>query len=792
MRSRRALRVVWAVILALAAVVGLLLLTALLLVRGSLPRLDGSVRVEGLGAPATISRDALGVVDIVAADRLDVARGLGFAHAQDRFFQMDLQRRSAAGELAALVGRAALPMDRDHRRHRFRVRSRDLLAGLDARDRDLLDAYADGVNQGLEDLRVRPFEYLFFRQQPQSWRPEDTLLTLYAMFLDLSLSTAESERNWALLRDTLPAGLVDYLMPRANRWEAPLQEGGPEIAEVPDSSVVDLRTWTFGGQSYDDFDLEAYQETAGSNCWAVAGSLSAHGGALLANDMHLAHGLPNIWYRARLRWGGEHDLIGVTLPGTPLLVAGSNGHVAWGFTNSYGDWVDLVLLEESEGRYRAPSGEHPIERVREVIEVARAEADTLWIEQTVWGPVWGETLKGIRYALRWTAHDAEAANLRLWDLEGARDVDEAVRIAATAGIPPQNFICADSAGRIAWTVTGSIPAREGWDGSLPVSWADGAHRWDGYRPATEQPKIVDPLEGRLWTANNRVAAGADLEVLGDGGYALGARARQIRDGLRELDRADESDMLALQLDDRAPLQDEWRRLMLRILARHEDRWNDRQAKFHRLVSDGWEGRASANSARYRLVRNVSSRAVELVYGLVTTMVRGYGGTLNLSYLRHPRAIAWQLLTEAPPHLLPPWYESWDEPVLRAVDLAMEDFEARGGTVEDYAWDSQRPVRVAHPFAGIVPALARWLEAPSAALPGDSFMPRVQQRGFGASERLVVSPGREGEGIFHMPGGQSGHPLSPYFLAGHEAWVEGRATPLLPGSLAHRLELVPGG
>ncbi len=194
-------------------------------------------------------------------------------------------------------------------------------------------------------------------------------------------------------------------------------------------------------------------------------------------------------------------------------------------------------------------------------------------------------------------------NLNLGHLETAKNVQEAVALAGNLGIPQQNLVCADDQGQIAWTIAGFIPQREGWDGRLPETWAHGNHRWDGYRDPRDQPCVVNPEEGRVWTANNRVAAGRDLQIIGDGGYGLGARARQIRDHLRQLDQPVETDMLAVQLDDRALYLAEWRELALEVLARHPAEADSSRGVFQRIVRDQWSGRAEPSSVSYGLVRD---------------------------------------------------------------------------------------------------------------------------------------------------------------------------------------------
>ena len=796
--ARLALKILGGVILLLLVAV----LAGFLTFRGSMPRLEGERTLACLGGRVQVDRDGLGVPDITAVDRRDAAVALGYVHAQDRFFQMDLMRRSSAGELAALLGPALLDTDRNVRRHRFRTRGREAFTALPSGDRALLEAYTAGVNAGLVDLTSRPWEYWLLRQEPEPWRPEDSLLALYAMFLDLSFSTVKDEANLARIAHAAPDELEPYLLPRGNSWEAPLQEGHAAREAVPDSTVIDVRKWTFSGRSYEGFkayqDSMLRQDTAGSNNWAVAGGLTAHGGALLANDMHLGLSLPNTWYRACLSWadgGRDHSVVGVTLPGAPLMVVGSNGRLAWGFTNSYGDWSDLVILETDPAdstRYRTPDGWRHTEAISEVIHIKGQAADTLTFEETVWGPLWGNHPDGRRWALRWTPHDVRTVNLNLRLLETATGVDEALAVAGRVGIPQQNLVCADAEGRIAWTIAGFIPRRVGWDGRLPVSWADGRCRWDGFLPASGQPRVVDPPEGRLWTANSRVAAGRDLQLIGDGGYGVGARARQIRDDLRALDRPDEGDMLQVQLDDRALYLAEWRDLLLPALERHAAEADSTVALFAEIVRDRWSGRAEPASVAYRLVRTFMYHAIERVYKILGANVYAKYPDFREYYFPHGHAVAMAVLKERPAHLLSPQFEDWDQFMIEIVYSVAAKCEWEGLELEDWTWGRRNRLDMAHPFTRLAPWLSRWLAAPARELPGGGFMPRVQGPGHGASQRLVVSPGREEQAIFHMPGGQCGHPLSPYFLAGHQDWVEGKATPLLPGASRHHLILGPKG
>ena len=332
------------------AAVGLLLLGLIagwMVLRASLPKLDGSLELSGLSTAVTVERDDMGVVTLRAGDRSDLARALGFVHAQDRFFQMDLSRRMSAGELSALFGPAALDADRANRIHRFRDVARRTFSLLDANQRQLLETYARGVNQGLAELASRPFEYWLLGVRPEPWVPEDTLLVLYSMFLDLNDGSGRQEAMRVAIREFYPPALAEFLQPAGGPWDAPLM-GDPALPPpVPGPELLDLRgDLTTSTQVPDATGLTGLEQqevrAPGSNNWAVAGWRSGTGRAILANDMHLGLRVPNTWYRARLKVADLVDVTGVTLPGVPTVVAGTNGKVAWGFTNTFGDWVDLV------------------------------------------------------------------------------------------------------------------------------------------------------------------------------------------------------------------------------------------------------------------------------------------------------------------------------------------------------------------------------------------------------------------------------------------------------------------
>jgi penicillin amidase len=751
----------------------------------SRPQLTGSAHIAGLTEAATVERDAAGVPKIVAGNRQDLARALGFLHGQERFFEMDLLRRAGAGELSALVGPAALKIDMARRLHRFRARATANWAAQPAAAKALVQAYTDGVNAGLASLGHAPFEYTVLRVAPAPWTAVDTALVTYAMYFDLQDSDADAQLTRQAMQAVLGPAMLDFLAPHGTPHDAPIDGSILPEPAMPAAPAADAPP--------------AHAAPAppehGSNNFAVAGKLTANGAAIVANDMHLALGVPNIWYRAemQLRAPGAAapslDLVGVTLPGTPFLVVGSNRHVAWAFTDGYvetGDAVVVDTLPDDPRRYRTEDGVRRIESYPEQICAAHGACQTLNVDETIWGPVVGTGENGKPIAWAWTAHDPNAV---LTDgfigLEGAQTVRDALDAAHRAGMPQQNFVVGDSAGHIAWTIIGQVPRRAGLDDQLPHSWADGSHGWHGYLTPAEIPEIVDPPGNRLWTANARAVGGDALEKLGDGGYAEGLRAGRIRDDLDARSSFSEPDLLAIQTDTRATVLDSWQRLVLAAIAAHG---NDAKIAALKPYAENWGGRAVPGSVGYRIVRAFRARAIRLVY---EGLMRPVAARLNRE-LEIPGRAAWpveRLLAERPPSLLPAGYHDWDAVTGAVLSSIVTDADQDGG-LASWRWGAVNRVGIHHPLSRFVPLLGYLTDPPDLALAGDTIIPRVAVPGFGASERLVVSPGHEETAIFDMPVGQAANPLAPYFGAGQQDWVEGRAGPLLPGAARWRLALVP--
>ncbi len=785
------------VALSLLALLVLAALAIWMFLRGSLATLDGDIHAPGLSAPVTVARDARGVPLISGADRNDLAYATGYVHAQERFFQMDLLRRVGAGELAELFGPKALPVDRTHRLHRFRARAERALQAMNPDERRLLERYVAGVNDGLNALAARPFEYALIGQPPRAWNAADSLLVVCAMYFDLQDNQAPRELARGWLQEHASAEQRAFLMPESSVWDAPLDaakvDGTP--APIPPTAPAwwgRPRTGTAAQVASADFT-----DSVGSNNWAVAGSRSSTGAAIVADDMHLNLRLPNIWYRLALQFpdaaGQPRRTVGVTLPGAlPVVVVGSNGHVAWGYTNSYGDYLDLIKIGTDParpGQVRTPGGWETPTAHTETIQVKGLPAEQMVVRDSAYGPL--HEVAGKTYALHWVAHRAEALNLNPRRLETVDSVEEALKVATSLGIPAQNFIAGDAKGNIGWTIAGMLPrrAQHGQAATYPID-ADGS-TFDGLLREDEYPRLLNPAGGQLSSANSRQLNGPEAQLIGDGGFDIGARHRQVREDLSALGaKADIGGVYRVSLDDRALFIAPWRERALKVLDTDALQGKPQRAEFLRLLKESWDGHASVDSAGYRLSRNFMWAMHDLLYDGADGELAALGDkvTMVLASSRWPVVVA-RLVDERNAAWLPPGYADWRAVQLAAIDKVIGELTQDGARLADASWGARNTVAIAHPIAAAVPMLRRWLSVPADRLPGDANMPRVAGPSFGQSERMTVSPGHEEQGVFNMPGGQSGHPLSPYFGDGQADWVKGTPTPMLPGPAVHTLRFV---
>ena len=774
----------------------------------SLPQLNGEQKVDGLHHTVTIKRDEHGVPVITGSSRSDVAFATGYLHGQERFFQMDLSRRNSAGELSALFGKIAFNFDKQQRIHRFRKVATEAIALMPAEQKSVLKAYADGVNKGLNELHTKPFEYWMLGAKPQPWKMQDSLLTVFSMYLELNDAKGKLDETKGLIKQLTSRKVLDFISPANTRWDSTLNKDEYTPQPIPDKDEINLRELpnslyaSLTGKIIPDGYL-------GSNNFAVSGKVTKTGHAIVEDDMHLGLRVPTVWYHTQINYPRELSksdkeqvkVTGVTLPGVPNIIVGSNGHIAWAFTNSYGDWVDLIKLKLDGDEYYTNQGKAKLDTWYDTIDIKDEASVEVKFEATHWGPVKTSKYTNDKYATAWTAYNPVSTNLNLLNLEKAKDIHQAIEIANQSGIPPQNFTVADNKGNIAWTIAGIIPRRNNFDTTVPVPYQKADDHWKQLLPKSEYPLVINPSSNRIWTANARVATGTDLQKIGDGGYALGARQSQIKHSLFNIKTFNEKDLLNVALDDRALYMKNWRELIIKTLAQPNLKSHPERGAFLSYVKN-WTGRAETNDVGYRLVREFHDTLNRTVISSIGRyLLKRHPNELNdipdtwIQGANHEREMLLRLYQEKPMNWLSPKYKSWDALFLSSIDTVIANLANLHDTdaisaMKLSTWGERNTAQINHPLSRALPIIGKWLDMPHIPLSGDLYMPKAQRPNAGVSERMIVSPGHEESGIFHMPGGQSGNPISPFYKDGFNDWVNGNDSPFLPGPMKYQLILEP--
>lgn len=756
-RRRRPWRRLAAALLLLALALPAL---ALGLLWWTLPGRETRLSLPGLSAPVEITLDGAGVPRIAAATERDAAMALGLLHARDRLFQMEAMRRGAEGRLAEIAGASALRLDRFSRLLGLRARAEADLAALDAGTRDLLAAYAAGVNAWIAARgRFAAPEFLLLGA-PEPWEPVHSLLWGKVMGLWLS-GNWRTEIERARLAERLPADRLWDL------WPPDGSRGRPDVAALPglDRLLAAIPR----------FDEDAPLPASASNAWAVSGARSASGAPLLAADPHLGYGAPILWYLARIDLADGRMLAGATAPGVPLIVIGRSRDLAWGFTTTHSDTQDVFIEPESAARV-----------VRtELIRVRGGEPVTFAVRETVNGPVISDLdetpradgrILSVRMA-NLEPGDSAAAGLRA--LNRARSLAEARAAAALITSPPQNLMVAAREGGIAMFLTGRTPRRGAGDGSLPV---EGGPGWQGFLAFEELPHVENPASGVLVNANNRVAPEDHPAFLGRDWYG-DWRFRRIHALLAARERHDAAGFAAMQMDAVSLLARE-ALPVLRALPRADGMVGAAQA-----LLAAWEGDMRAELPQPLIWAAFARRMTGLALAARGVPDAPAGPEFLRFLLTDPRAA---------------WWCGGDCGALAARAFA-EAVEAlareHGPDPAAWRWGAAHVARFEHALLRFVPVLNR-LTGLAAPVAGDGET--VQRQGMrgagrepfaavhGAGLRFVADLADAEATLAVIATGQSGHPMSRHWSDQLEAWRSGgmRALGAAPDRVTARITLTP--
>ncbi|HUS14162.1 MAG TPA: penicillin acylase family protein [Chloroflexia bacterium] len=778
------------------AILGLTLLAVVLLAAGALaylvynplPATSGTLSLQGLSAPVTVVRDKSGIPHITAANSADLFRAQGYVVAQDRLWQMDFYRRVGSGRLSEILGRRTLDADRATLTMGWRRAAERDLAALPPQYQAILQQYADGVNAFLEShADALPVEFTVLGYKPAHWTPLDTVTFGKVMAWDLS-------ENHGL--EVTVADLQAKLGPERAMQLLPGYPGGaPTIA--PQSAlpgraegrhIPALLSGVFGDPTADG--------GIGSNNWVVAGAKTVDGRPLLANDPHLSVQNPSIWYAMGLQASdGSLDVEGVTFAGAPGIVVGHNANIAWGVTNLGPDTQDFFVEKldpaAHPGQYEYQGTWRPLDVVTETIPVKGEAAVQLTVQSTVHGPLVQDVFDGLGAptAMQWTALQGDMASApdapqagRL--LPAVIAVDQAADWdafhAALRGwdVPGQNFVYADTKGNIGYQATGRWPIRKAGTGLVPVDGATGANDWTGYVPYEQMPRVYNPPEHFLVTANNRVV-GPDYPYLVNGWWGPWFRAERITQMLTAKDKLSVDDIKAIQYDTH--------NILAAAVGKHLAALQGGDAPTQQAAAlfQNWDGNISLDGPQ-AAIYEITRRQI-----VTDTLVDDLGGVLADEYLSnasHGSNMLLYTLLDDPTNAwwdnqATPQHETRDDILRQALSEAVSGLSGAFGTdMGKWSWGAMHKVTFAHRL-GVSP-LNVLLNFGPYSTPGDNYTvaaaggsttsaePYAYSQTGHPSMRLIMDVGAWDNTQLVFSPGESGQPGSAHWGDQVAGWLHG--------------------
>ena len=797
-------------LLVLAVCVGVLWLRSA--EKTGLPQLDGDLHLPGLSAPVTVERDAHGIPHIEAATQDDLFFAQGYVTAQDRLWQMDTFRRNANGDLAEILGPSLVRHDKTQRTLQFRKTAQRIYGHLGAPDRARMDDYARGVNLYIAQHQDSlPAEFRLLMYRPQPWTGVDSLSI--AMMMTQMLDThwygklgreqvASALNNPKLETDLYPVGswrdhpptgeLIDWSQPHppppGTKDDEDDDRTQASASHAAHDSLASLETGELPRALRALLGLPDCAGCAlGSNNWVVAGSHTASGKPLLANDMHLALTEPNIWFMADLRAPGYHAA-GVTLPGMPLVVEGHNEHVAWGFTALYADVQDLyVETLDGKGNYQSADGTwKPLAIDREIIHVRAGKDVAFDVQSTAHGPLLNPvfTREKRPIALKWTLYDATLNSIPLYAMNVAQGWDQFSAALRQWPYPTQNLVYSDDQGHIAYHAIGQVPLRPAGLVGVPIK--DAAHEWQGYIPFDDMPNALDPPSGFLATANSRVTTDRSPYPLSLE-WVDPYRVERIYKALQGRDKLTPKDMLAVQTDVYSEVDQELAHRFAYAID-HTPGVDDRLRRAADLMRS-WDGRLSTDS----VAASVYAWAHRSLWPLV--FVPKLGKAAEYYEWSESNFAEEEIVMHANPDWLPIGYKNWDALLTEAVRRGMKDGKAPDD-LGQWTYGSWHVVDIEHPLSGFLPMIGRIAGTGAQPLSGDTTTVKQVGRDFGPSQRFTMDWSNIDGSTEDIVLGESGDPYSAYY---RDQWADyyGGTTfafPFSPAAVAaqarHTLRLLP--
>ena len=795
----RLMRICLAVLLLVALAAGAGALWLRRAMQAQLPQLDGDRHTIAVTQPVTVQRDHQGVPHLSADSLDDLIAAQGYVAAQDRLWQMDMMRRVAAGEIAEVLGSNFVEHDRVQRVLEFRQTAERLTASLSPQDRRLFEDYARGVNAYIGEADALPAEFRLLNYQPRRWQPVDSVLIVLSM-----VQTLDEQWPTKLTRETITKRigptLAADLYPTGSWRDHPPTQAVPDLTKPPTDVPPPPpdEDQSFKGIADDLLQLRAAlarspgtanscrECIAGSNEWVLSGAHTASGRPLLSNDMHLNQSVPGVWYEMDLRAPNFHAA-GVSLPGVPMIVAGHNEHIAWGYTALYADTQDLyVERTNNQGEYWDGAAWRPMDRDHETIHVRFGKDEEFDVLRTNHGPIISALVPHeLRtLSLRWTVYDPQfAAGMPVYALNTATNWQEFEAAMNQWWAPTLNVVYADDQGHIGYQAIGHIPQRPGGLVGIPI--ADQVHEWQGVLPFASLPASFDPPGGILATANSRVTPdGYSTPLTLE--WASPYRNERIWKWLASHEKLTRPDMLTLQTDIDSELNHELaQRFAYAIDHAHHPSGRLRAAAD---ILRSWDGVMHTPEAAPAII----SAARDALWPLL--LEPKLGSDWKLYEWPESAYAEEQLVTGTPAAWLPKKYPSWDDLLAAAVSQGLDNAHAPL-SLRRWHYGDVHTIALAHPLYGMIPFFG-WTGIKPHPQSGDTTTVKQVGRAFGPSQRFTMDWSDIDASTENIVMGQSGDPVSAHYRDQWPAWYGATtfALPFTPTAVnratEHTLRLTP--
>ncbi len=764
--------------------------------RSTLPDYNGQITVPGITKPVDIIRDSYGMPHIYAQTDADAYFAVGYCMAQDRLFHMDLMRRAARGKLAEILGKDLVPVDRFFRTITAGKSFEEIAAAYKHETISAAKAYAAGVNYFIKHHKgPLALEFTILGYEPEPWQPSDAVAIQYVMAADL---------NTAFTVEMLHAAVIEKVGEKMAQEIFPdYAEGYPLIIPQGLAALEFLKTLNLARE------IRSTEGGGASNSWVVSGKKSTTGGPILANDPHLGHRVPGIWYEAHIV-SPSMNVSGALLPGIPFVIIGANEHVAWGFTNVMADDADFYLEKinpANPDQYEFMGRWEDMTIKEGVIKVKDADNVKFKVRLTRHGPIIDEINKykepkNTALAMRWTAYEVLHAT-PFYYLNTARSVDDIEKAAEHFKCPGQNWVYADDKGNIGYWAAVAIPIRDGFSGAVPVPGWDGKHEWKGYVPTRQQPHLKNPARGWIATANNK-HVGDDYPYPISHYYAMPDRFVRIEEMITAKQKFDTQDFAKMQVDFYVVLAKEWVPMMLEALSAKQ--FSEKEKK------------AIAALKNWNFVAGTEDIAPAVFHATINEMVKNIfkkrlGEDLYGQYLKNK-----DVVFNAMRNLIAAGRSSWfDDPDTAEVeginDIIDKSFteaivyldEKMGSKVDDWKWGKLHTLTLYHPFGKSSSLMGYFMNIGPYPMGGSIATVNPQPykltepwEGYhGASLRYIVDFANRKNSRRVIPAGISGNFMSPHYDDQAELWRTGKYRPFaldrkrVEEDARYRLKMLPG-